>query len=240
MVVLVLDNDWQQSSLQLARRFHFQTVSEPVWDYYFVIENGILKVRNPRWGPRFVIELDLQKEVDRIRNQKRSFKKDLLCRSLGYKGEKDFRVIDGSLGLAKDALHLVSFGIHVLGCEINPAPFCLVEEALNRCQLQKFLEIQPVDSLQWIRQSSEKFHSLYLDPMFEDIKTKSAPKKNMAFLRDRTKGVFGVREIVFQALEKGVRRVVIKRPLRGKYLCGKPNFMYKGRLVRYDVYTHAI
>ena len=245
----------------MAERFNFGLIHKPIKDYYFVIEEGILKVRNLQWGRRFSIHLNLQKEVNRIKRQKRSFKKDLLCRSLGYQNQKDFKVIDGTLGLGRDALHMISFGIHVLGFEINPTAFCLLEEALDRTShelsvtdpnfpavkrgifssrfvdLRKFLEIEFMNCLKGLSLFSKGIRSLYLDPMFEETKKKSKPGKSMAFLREISRETCDVQRVIALALNKGIKRVVIKRPINGNYLYGKPNFLYKGKLIRYDVYT---
>ena len=265
MVVLVLDNQWRQTSLSLAERFNFTRVWEPpVEGYYLVVEDGVLNVRKLEWGPRFSIHLDLPKEVNRIQRQRQGFKKDILCRSLGYKGQENFKVIDGTLGLGKDALHIISFGIHVLGFEINPIPFCLVEEALVRAShkfsvsdtrplvvteetapdhsvdLKKFLKIRLMDCFKGVSLFSEGVQSLYLDPMFENTKNKSKPKKSMTFLRDITHETCDVQRVITQALNRGIKRVVVKRPINGDYLNGKPDFLYKGKLLVqklvYDVY----
>ncbi len=261
MVVLVLDNQWRQDSLELAEKFNFAVIYEPVEDYYFIIEDGVLKVRNPRWGARFSICLDLQREIHRFQRQKRSFKKDLLCRALGYRGQENFKVIDGTLGLGKDAVHIISFGIRVLGFEINPVPFCLVREALARASREfsneiakhpdavkeassnhfidpgEFMEIRLMDSLKGVLLFSEGVEALYLDPMFENTKNKSKPGKSMVFLRDVTHEICSVQRVITQALNRGIKRVVVKRSVNGDYLHGKPDFLYRGKLVRYDVYT---
>ena len=249
MVVLVLENQWKRASLELAERFNFTVVYQPVEDYYFVIENGILKVRNSRLGSRFSIYLDLKKEINRIQTQKRSFKKDILCRALGYRGQENFRVIDGTLGLGKDAIHMISFGIHVLGFEINPIAFCLVEEALVRasgnfketvksCAIEKILKIKLMDCFRGLPLFSKEIESLYLDPMFENTKKKSKPVKSMVFLRDITRESCNVQGVITEALNRGIKRVVVKRHVNGDYLFGRPDFLYRGKLVRYDVYSH--
>ncbi len=237
MVVLVLDNQWRQASLKLVKKFNFTRIHEPIEDYYFVIENGVLKVRKPKESTRFSIHLDFKKEISRLQKQRQGFGKDILCRSLGYEGQKNFRVIDGTLGLAGDALHLISFGIHVLGFEINPIPFCLVEEALSRFpDLKQFLKIRLLDGLKGVSLFSEGVQGLYLDPMFENTKNKSKPKKSMVFLREIAHETCNVQRVIAQALNRGIKRVVVKRPINGDYLYGKPDFLYKGKLVRYDVY----
>ena len=41
------------------------------------------------------------------------------------------------------------------------------------------------------------------------------------------------------AIKLGVKRVVVKRPLKSENLYGKPNIVYPGKLIRYDVYTRS-
>ena len=246
MRILILNNQWQKKSLDLAEKYCFTPINEPVRDYYLVIESGVLKVRHQGLGRRFSIDLDFEKEIRRIQEQKRNFKTDILCRSLGYRGQKFFKVIDGTLGIGHDALCLVSFGIHVLGFESNPTIFCLLNSALERAShLKGSFEIRQMDCCEWVSQffdgsdkSDNKRDCLYLDPFFEGIEKKSKPRKSMAFLRSFRGGGCHIQKVIPLALGKGIKRVVVKRPIKGDYLYGKPNFLYKGKLIRYDVYIH--
>ena len=111
MVVSYLDPREKQSSIELAQHLGLSFVEPPPKEDYFLSqkENRIV-VYNLKWGKYFSIDLDWEKRLTLLRQQKFSFKKDLLSRAVGYKGQKSYRVFDGTLGLGKDALHLWFLG----------------------------------------------------------------------------------------------------------------------------------
>ena len=195
-------------------------------------------VRDSRQSKNFQLSVDLHKDFEQIQRQKINPKKDLLCRSVGYKGEPDFTVFDGTLGMAKDALHLLSCGAKVVGVERNPVIHFLLQQSLEKGRdFLAGLQIVAGESLEILQQWAPQVDVVYLDPMFENLKQKSAPKKGLAFLREISGTEGGVSEIVEKAIKLGVKRVVVKRPLKSENLYGKPNIVYEGKLIRYDVYT---
>lgn len=236
MDVVVLKDGLPGTEL-LAKNLGLPLVGEPR-AYYLCFENEEWVVRDQRQGKNFVIRFDLREEFDRMVAQKVNPKKDLLCRALCFKGEEDFWVIDGTLGVAKDSIHLISCGAKVIGVEKNPITYFLLKSAQDRLDFKKDqFEIingkTEVQCSQW----ADKAQALYLDFMFENAKQKSAPKKNMAFLREISPVDDDVRGVIGKCLEAGIKRIVVKRPLKGSQLYDKPNVVLEGKLVRYDVYT---
>ncbi len=229
--------DSQGEHQRLADEMQATVVAEPPDGYYLCFEDNQWMVRNPLLGRHFSIRMNFDKEVARIKKQKISVKKDLLCRAVGYKGEDVYRVIDGTVGFAKDALHLVAQGVHVLGFERHPVVFTLLRSALENSSIKtEEFSIHFQDILMGISLKIDPIDCLYLDPMFEQVSQKSAPKKNMAFLRelDLQSGVF--EKVIAKGQELQVPRIVVKRPLRGDFLYKKPNSVVEGKIVRYDIY----
>lgn len=222
-----------------TNNLHFkpQWVDEPPQNYYLSFEQGQWVVRNEEIGRHFVIRLDFDGEIQKIKKQKISVRKDLLSKAVGLKKQESYKVVDGTLGLAKDALHLVAQGAKVVGFEKNPLVATLLMSALENSQVrsdQFSIGFQDIESV--LDNWSKEFDCLYLDPMFEQINEKSAPKKNMAFLRGLELQPEGFEKIIEKAYNLKVPRIVVKRPLRAGHLYEKPNSIVEGKIVRYDIY----
>ncbi len=236
MAIVILD-DGSPQSRALHEELGFPLEEQPI-GYNLVWSGEQWVVRDPRQGPHFMISLDFKKQRDVLAQQRVSVKKDLLCRALGFKGQSEYCVIDGTLGFAKDALHMLTFGIHVIGCEKSPVTFKIVDSAQRKEPLLlKDFSVHQGDCLDLLPRYSQRADVLYLDPMFENAKKKSAPKKALAFLREVADSSFDVQRVIEEALKLGVKRVVVKRPLKGQQLYDKPNIVFEGKLIRYDVYT---
>ncbi|MEM7646659.1 MAG: class I SAM-dependent methyltransferase, partial [Pseudomonadota bacterium] len=93
------------------------------------------------------------------------------------------------------------------------------------------------DAIDFIDRVYEQVDCFYFDPMFEDVKKKSAPKKEMALLREVGSQELNVQRVIKKVREHGTKRIVVKRPINGDYLEERPQISYKGHLIRYDVYT---
>jgi 16S rRNA (guanine1516-N2)-methyltransferase len=238
MVIFNIDPAYAGKSLELAKLTHLPIVKEIPQGFYFCFKENQLIVKKEELGANFFLQLDLQKEWSRFKGQKINFKKDLLSRALGYKGQETYKVLDGTLGFAKDALHMFFLGCQVIGIESNPIIFALIKDALdNQIESAKRINIYLGDSFNLLSNFMDELNCLYLDPMFEDIKKKSAPKKEMAFLRAVKSPSQDMQRVIERALELGIKRIVVKRPLKGESLYRKPNNTYKGKLIRFDVYT---
>lgn len=236
MAVVVL-SDGSQRAQDLAKTLGLALVDQPK-DYYLVFEKNKWRVRDARQGTGFEISVDLQQQYQAFKKQKINPKKDILSRALDYKGQENFIFIDGTLGFAKDSLHMLSMGANVIGVERNPLPHFLVSQSLRESQeLQGRLTTYCADVSDLLPTLMSQSSTLYLDPMFENAKNKSAPKKNLALLREISPIDADVQGVIEKAIKLGVKRVVVKRPLKGQQLYGKPNIVYQGKLIRYDVYT---
>lgn len=237
MAVAVLKDETARA-LELSRKLHLECLEFPT-QYFLTFENDQWVVRHSEWGSHFQIRIDFLKDLAKLKLQRINPKKDLLCRALGFQGQDDFTVLDGTFGVGKDAVHLLACGAKVFGVERHPITFCLVESAwasqkedlpgLQICNgdIEALLSPSLVDCKQ----------ALYLDPMFENAKQKSAPKKMIAFLRELEPEGLDVQGVIEKALRLGLKRVVVKRPLKAAQLNAKPSMVFRGKLIRYDVYT---
>lgn len=236
MAVVVLDNQSQEAT-ELSRKLQLPLVSEPT-EYFLTKIDGLWEIQDPRQGKGFRLRVDLRQELAKARQRKINPKKDLLCRALGYKADQALTVLDGTLGMAKDALHLLSCGIKVVGVEREPLVHFLLEQSIaTEDGALDGLQIILGDVLEAFPKWASRVDALYLDPMFENLKQKSAPKKGLAFLRELTSFASLPHDCMEKAIQFGIKRVVVKRPIKSENLFGKPNIVYEGKLIRYDVYT---
>ncbi len=237
MVILVLEDDSKEAALRLAEEFSFQKSSLEPQEYFLVFEQGRLRLKDPRQGNNFFLEIDPAADFENLKRQKINYKKDLLSRAVGFKGEENYLIFDGTMGFGKDDFHFIDLGAQVIGCDHNPVVFALMQNAWQRSPvLQKSMKILFGDSKIEIEKFSEKLDCLYLDPMFENFKKKSKPKKEMAYLREIQSEEEDIKEVLTRALDLKIKRVVVKRPIKGDHLVMKPNNIFAGKLIRYDVY----
>ena len=237
MVIAVLDDEFGCGA-KLSKSLGLPLVKATPDSYYLALEKGQWIVRDGRQGRNFFIRIDLDTDLGVLKKQKLNPKKDLLSRALGVPRQNNYLVLDGTLGFARDAVHMIACGAQVVGYEKHPITFLLLESALHQAaEVQKHLSIFQGDCLLGVKAQLDTVDCVYLDPMFENVKKKSAPKKSLAFLREISPVDVDVQRVIEGAIGLGIKRLVVKRPINSDHLYGKPNIVYEGKLIRYDVYT---
>lgn len=238
MVVVFVNDESQTAAETLAHRFSLPTTRTTPDGYYLCYNEGQLQLKDARQPSTFGIYIDIDGEVARLKKQRINYKKDLLCRAMGYKGQENYVIFDGTLGFGKDALHMVTVGCKIVACERQPVVFALMEDALKRSQDHSAaFAIHWGESKQFLEKTNDNIDCIYLDPMFEDTRKKSSPKKQMAFLREVSPNDLKTESVMELWPELAIKRMVVKRAIKSDYLFAKPNLTFAGNLVRYDVYT---
>jgi 16S rRNA (guanine1516-N2)-methyltransferase len=180
------------------------------------------------------LHLDFLQSSDYTRKAHRG-KSELIAKAVGLsKGRQ--KVFDATLGLAQDAWFLNQLGAEVEGCERSPIVYLLLAEALLRSGVQGF-NIHFGDSQAWIRERSEDCSVIYIDPMFPEKKKSALPRKEMRIFRKWVGEDGDAHNLLQVAMASGVRRVVVKRPLRAPPLLPDPVHRFEGQTVRYDLYS---
>lgn len=159
-------------------------------------------------------------------------------------------VWDATAGLGRDAWVLASQSLQVKLFEQNAAVFLLLRDGIERAvQIPELADIAKQISLHFgnasdaMRRLADAVESkpdvVYLDPMYPERQKSAAVKKEMAYFHE----LIGQPERIddeklFQAArEVAKKRVVVKRPRLGEFLCQqKPAYQYQGRSTRFDVY----
>lgn len=238
MVVVFVDEESKDAAEKLAQRFSLPTTQDEPSGFHLCYEGERLILKDSRQGKSFKIQIDIHAEVSRLKTQRLNYKKDLLCRAMGFKGQASYQIFDGTLGFGKDAFHMLTVGSQVVACEKQPIAFALMEDALRAApEFSDSFKIFWGDTRSYLRDWAEKIDCLYLDPMFEDVRKKSSPKKQMAFLREISTDYSDPIEIMELGAHLKIKRMVVKRAIKSDYLLAKPNLIFAGNLIRYDVYT---
>ncbi len=159
-------------------------------------------------------------------------------------------VLDATVGLGRDAFLMASAGKRVMMLERHFVVHALLADGLRRAgedsdlaPIISRLSLEQADFLDW--QARRRFDAVYLDPMFPRPEKRARGKKEMAFLQrlvnqaesSRNSRDSAVSELLPRALGLARARVVVKRPSREGWINdSKPDFSYRGRLSRFDVY----
>ncbi len=158
-------------------------------------------------------------------------------------------VWDATGGLGRDSFVLASLGLAVRTFERNAAVFALLNDGIVRAAQQPetaeivsritLIHGNAADLLPEQAAQIGQPDVVYLDPMYPERQKTAAVKKEMAYFHE----LVGLPETsddeqLFQAARQvAKKRVVVKRPRLGDYLCGiKPAYQYEGKSTRFDVY----
>lgn len=158
-------------------------------------------------------------------------------------------VWDATGGLGRDSFVLASLGLTVYVFEKNAAVFALLKDGLVRASMQpetanivaRITSVygNAVDLFQEYALAHGQPDVVYLDPMYPERQKSAAVKKEMAYFHE----LIGVsvesddRALFQAACLTAKKRVVVKRPRLGMYLCDqKPAYQYTGKSTRFDVY----
>ena len=161
-------------------------------------------------------------------------------------------VWDATGGLGRDSFVLANLNLAVHTFEQHPAVFALLQDGLHRAAQSP--EIAAIAARITLHQGNAAAlmpaqtgqpDVVYLDPMYPERQKSAAVKKEMAYFHaligqpENEFSAFSANDAaLFQAARAvAKKRVVVKRPRLGAFLCGeKPAYQYAGKSTRFDVY----
>ncbi len=194
------------------------------------------------------LRIDFLSSASLYRHQHGGGRKQLLARAIGLHKKKNLVVSDLSAGLGRDAFVLACLGAQVTMIERSPIICALLENGLKRAQ-----EIAWIKDLTWrliCGDSRDYLQSLlpeqypeviYFDPMFPERKKSALVKKEMRILKEIAGEDVDAPELLSLALEKALKRVVVKRPKLAPPIEGqKPDFSLIGQSSRFDIYSQGV
>lgn len=181
------------------------------------------------------IDRELERHVNYFK--KSSVHKELLARAIGVKGAHRPQVLDLTAGMLGDSLLFLSMNCQVICLERNPLVRFLIESALQNAKHPLLANFN------FVKQSAGAYlrenpapEVIYFDPMFEDVNEKAKPRKEMRIFREFIGEDKDSVETFQQALDKGPKRLVVKRPRLSQMLTDSKPLQFIGKATRYDVY----
>lgn len=152
------------------------------------------------------------------------------------KPAKGVRILDATAGWGRDALILAAFGASVTMLERNPYMHSLLEDALKRLPSDIGLKLSlcHVDAFQFIKNITDEFDVIYIDPMHPTRKKSALVKKDLQIMQSFISPDEDARELIAHALKR--TKTVVKWPQKQAPLL-PPSHQINGKTVRFDVYV---
>jgi 16S rRNA (guanine1516-N2)-methyltransferase len=190
------------------------------------------------------LKVDFLSGKNAYRQMQLTRRSELIARAVGLKGTTNLTVLDTTAGLGRDAYVLASLGAEVLMLERSPIIAALLQDGLERLlgseQGQSLkLKLINVDAFSYLASLQEKDYPdvIYLDPMYPERNKSALVKKEMRFLQQLIGDDADAAELLFLALKKARRRVVVKRPRLAAALAScPPDLFFAGQSSKFDVY----
>ncbi|MFL0796489.1 MAG: class I SAM-dependent methyltransferase [Cellvibrionaceae bacterium] len=183
-------------------------------------------------------------------------KGQMIAKAVGLGQSVKPSVCDFTAGLGKDGFVLATLGCAVTLVERSPVVHCLLQDGLGRAkliaeealdnELENILDritlykgdSQKIFDGEEIKSQSQKFDVVYLDPMFPSREKSAQVKKEMVAFQQVVGKDPDADNLLEQALEKAIHRVVVKRPKKAPNLDNqKPTYTLDGKSCRYDIYA---
>ena len=197
-------------------------------------------------GQGLIMKGDLTSMIPRLKGS--NLRQELLVKASGISKRKKASedhfplAVDATAGMGEDSLLLAAAGYRVKLYEKDPVIAALLRDSLERAgkvpelmQVTARMELIEGDSIPSLLQMKEPLDVILLDPMFPERKKSGLVKKKFQLLHDLERPCEDEEALLKAAISVGPSRIVIKRPLKGPYLCGiRPDFSLSGKSVRYD------
>lgn len=170
-----------------------------------------------------------------------------LAKAIGLNKYSNPTIIDTTAGLGRDAFVLATLGCEMTLIERTAPVYLLLNDALSRARLTddpdiqiiiKRMELLHTDSLSYLSNLNQNQlpDVIYIDPMFPPREKSAKVKKEMALFHQLVGQDDDAKEIVEMALNRALKRIVVKRPRLAESLYPKPAFQITGKSTRYDIY----
>ncbi|MGE0625467.1 MAG: class I SAM-dependent methyltransferase [Pseudomonadales bacterium] len=174
--------------------------------------------------------------VDRLEIERRLRGRFLLGRACGIRRNGGLSILDATAGLGIDGLALALSGQRLHLVERNPVLWALLVDLRERLGLVERVHLTLGDSLELLESCDAVYDVICFDPMFPGRSKRALPGKRMQYLAALLgDGTQPDEQIIGQARSRATSRVVLKRRLKDPQV-GRPDWVIRGRAVRYDVY----
>lgn len=195
----------------------------------------------PQYQPDFSSETMERKISDLLK------RKGLLFKAIEGRAFKNqsLKIFDFYSGFAQDAFCLACCGHKVISCEKNKMISHVTQASWEKQRevewvkiLDPQLKLVGAGSEEWLRSQEEKFDVIYMDPMFEKIKTSAKSPLAMQMVQKILENEkMQDLEEHFEVAAQYTNKVVLKFPLKGvSFLKKKPSHQLFGKTIRFDVF----
>jgi len=182
-------------------------------------------------------------------------KSELLLKAIGAR--VGLRVLDCTAGLGVDSFLMAAYGCDVTLIEQSTVLSLMLQQAIDRASenpglsnIARRMQLHQIDAAQFLytlesiemsvgalENETSQYDVIYIDPMFPPRSKSAEVKGSMQVLQKFVGKTDNVEELLAKALSTNIRRVVIKRPLRGGDIDGyTPSFQQKAKSSRFDIY----
>jgi 16S rRNA (guanine1516-N2)-methyltransferase len=168
-----------------------------------------------------------------------------IAKAVGLKHGFKPTVLDATAGLGRDAFVLASLGCNVTLMERNPVVAALLQNGLERAQLNnetvdvaKQMTLVYASSIE--EMTDQPPHDIvYLDPMYPHREKSAAVKKEMRVFQTLVGEDNDADNLLAPAKAIAEYRVVVKRPNYAEPICNvKPTTVIKMKKNRFDIYVN--
>jgi len=168
-----------------------------------------------------------------------------LAKAIGIKPGIRPTVFDATAGLGQESFVLACLGCEVSMCERSAILHSLLEDGLERANMEEKtknivstkIHLLFEDSKEYLQNNSQKFHTIYLDPMYPPRTRSALNKQEMRVIRDLVGDDEDSGILLERAFAAAQNRVVVKRPKKAKNLHGRtPSMIIPMKNNRYDIY----
>lgn len=234
--------DDQLNAEQLSQKLAL-AIADDLFEYEMILmlKNAELELQFSQQNYKpFKIDFS-QAQLD-YRRQHAKLKNELLLKAIGLKTLKQPKIIDATAGLGRDAFLMASFGCDVTLIERSAILVELLKQAIKTLDDKVIkMDLIHADAIHFLQALPLKHYPdvIYIDPMFPERKKSALVKKEMLILKSLVGEDEDAINLFNIALQRAKKRVVVKRPAYAPIISNrKPEIQYKGRSVRFDVYTH--
>lgn len=201
------------------------------------------------------LEIDFFSKKMRYRMQHINKAQEPLLRALGWKSTERKHVLDMTAGLGRDSCLLFFAGFDVTMFERGEVLQILLTNALSAlsefpaADFQQSFNLMREDSIQYLERMKRETtdgsrpiaDAIYIDPMYPERKKSALVKKELRIVRNLVGADLDSEQLLTQAIESGVPRVVVKRPKGSDYVADRvPSHSVESPNTRFDVYLSVV
>lgn len=159
--------------------------------------------------------------------------------------EKSVKAIDATAGMGEDSFLIAALGYNVTLYEQNPIIAVLLKDAIRRAKRNPIIKdiasrmtVINGDSVELMPKSMDTIDLIYLDPMFPKRQKSGLINKKLQLIQKLEPPCTAEEELFDAAIKANPKKIVVKRPLKSPCLDNRaPNYMLKGKAIRYDCYV---